>query len=65
MVVAFFISLGLVMLLCIPLVTATFAKRMGRSPEKWFIIGILLPVIAIFILFFIEDRTGKNSDTKS
>ena len=57
---ALFISLGLLMLFSIPLVTATFAKRMGRDPKIWFVIGVLLPVIATFILFFLEDLSEKK-----
>lgn len=52
---ALFISLGLLALFSIPLITASFANRMGRSPIKWFFIGLILPVIATFILFFLPD----------
>lgn len=57
---AFFIMLGLTALLSIPLITASFAHRMGRSPIKWFFIGLILPVIASFILFFLPDLSEKD-----
>ncbi len=59
---ALFISMGLLALLSIPLITATFANRLGRNPKKWFLIGILLPVVATFILFFLPDLSEKNED---
>lgn len=58
---ALFISLGLLALLSIPLITASFAKRMGRSAIKWFFIGLVLPVIASFILFFLPDLSESEN----
>ncbi len=58
---AFFIMMGITVLLSMPLITASFAKRMGRSPIKWFFIGLLLPVIASFILFFLPDLSVNES----
>lgn len=58
---AFFIMLGITALLSIPLITAFFAKRMGRNPIKWFFIGLILPVIASFILFFLPDLSEKEA----
>ncbi len=40
-----FFSIGLCFLFSIPLVTAFFAKRMGRRPIVWFFIGAALPGI--------------------
>lgn len=57
---ALFISMGLLVLFSIPLITASFAKRMGRNPKKWFVIGLVLPVIASFILFFLPDLSDKE-----
>jgi Na+/melibiose symporter-like transporter len=57
---AFFIMMGLTVMFSIPLITASFAKRMGRSAMKWFFIGIILPVIASFILFFLPDLSEKE-----
>jgi Na+/melibiose symporter-like transporter len=59
---ALFISMGLLALFSIPLITATFANRLGRNPKKWFLIGILLPVIATIILFFLPDLSDKNEN---
>lgn len=55
-----FISFGLTILFSIPLITALFAKRMGRNPKLWFFIGIILPGIASFILFFLPDLSEKK-----
>ena len=55
-----FISMGLLALFSIPLITATFAKRMGRNPKTWFLIGTLLPVIATVILFFLPDLSEQE-----
>lgn len=56
---AAFFSIGLAFLFSIPLVTAFFAKRMGRNPKVWFFIGCLLPGIASVILFLLPDLS-KN-----
>lgn len=62
---ALFISLGLLALFSIPLITASFAKRMGRNSKAWFCIGLILPVIATFILFFLPDLSEtKDTDYK-
>lgn len=57
---AMFISMGLLALFSIPLITATFANRLGRNPKTWFLIGILLPVIATVILFFLPDLSEQE-----
>jgi Na+/melibiose symporter-like transporter len=57
-----FMSLGLLFLLSIPLITSRLAKRMGRNPKVWFIIGLLLPVIATIILFFLPDLSEENNN---
>ncbi|MBL7934827.1 MAG: hypothetical protein JNM51_03360 [Bacteroidia bacterium] len=59
---AFFILMGITAMLSIPLITAFFANRMGRSPIKWFFIGLILPVIASFILFFLPDLSENKSE---
>jgi len=65
---AFFISIGLLLLFSMPLITASFADRMGRNAKLWFFIGIVLPVIAIFIIFFLpdlsENKEEENNTTK-
>ncbi len=53
-------SLGLLFLLSVPLITSKFAKRMGRDPKVWFLIGILLPVISTFIVLFLPDLSEKE-----
>ena len=33
---------------------------MGRNPNKWFLIGLVLPVIATLILFFLPDLSEQE-----
>ena len=56
-----FISLGILFLLSIPIITSRLAKRLGRDPKKWFLIGLLLPVISTFILFFLPDLSEQEN----
>jgi MFS family permease len=55
-----FFSLGLLFLLSIPIITARLANRFGRDPKIWFLIGLLLPVIATFLLLFLPDLSEKE-----
>ena len=57
---ALFMSMGILFLLSIPIITSRLANRMGRNPKLWFVIGILLPVIATFILFLLPDLSEKE-----
>jgi Na+/melibiose symporter-like transporter len=61
---AMLVSLALSLLLSIPLITAAFARRMGRPWKMWFLIGLLLPVIAIILLFFLPDLSERKEQTK-
>lgn len=61
---AVFISLGILFMLSIPIITARLANRLGRNPNVWFVIGLLLPVIATFILFFLPDLSGEEISTE-
>lgn len=60
---ALFISMGILALLSVPLITAAFANRMGRSAVKWFFIGMALPVIATFLLFFLPDLSEEEKES--
>jgi hypothetical protein len=62
---AMFFSIGLLVLLSIPIITAMFAKRMGRNLMLWFFIGILLPGIASFIIFLLPDLSEESQENKS
>lgn len=57
---ALLISLALMGFLSIPIITASFAKRMGRPHRKWFLIGALLPVVSVLILFFLPDLSDEH-----
>ena len=56
-----FASVGILLLLSIPFITASFAQRMGRSFVKWFFISMIIPVIATIILFFLPDLSEKET----
>ena len=55
-----FMSMGITFLLSIPIITSRMANRLGRNPKLWFVIGLLLPVIATFILFLLSDLSEKK-----
>jgi hypothetical protein len=57
-----FLSLGILFLLSLPLITSRLAKRLGRDPKRWFLIGLLLPGIATVVLFCLEDLSGSGDD---
>lgn len=55
-----FIGMGLTVLLMLPIITFFFAKRMGRNPKVWFLIGCVLPGIASVILFILPDLSDTE-----
>jgi len=57
-----FVSMGILFMLSIPIITSRLANRLGRNPKKWFVIGLLLPVIATFILFFLPDLSEREEE---
>jgi MFS family permease len=57
---AIIFSIGILFLLSVPIITSRLANRLGRNPRIWFFIGLFLPVIATFILFFLPDKSEKN-----
>lgn len=56
---AVFFSLGLLILLSVPIITSRLGKRMGRDPKVWFVIGIVLPVISTVILCCLPDKSEE------
>jgi hypothetical protein len=47
---------------CVPLTSAFFARSLGRSFWKWFAIGCVLPLVSVFILWFLpEVKQGEIS----
>jgi hypothetical protein len=58
---AMFFSLGMLVFLSIPLITGSFARRMGRSFTKWFFISMILPVVATLLLFFLPDISEERA----
>lgn len=57
---AIFISIGIMFMLSIPIITSRLANRLGRNPKIWFVMGLVLPVISTFILFFLPDLSEKG-----
>ena len=47
-------------MMSLPLIAARFAKRMGRNPRTWFLIGVVLPVMSTFIILFLPDISEKE-----
>ena len=48
---------------CVPLITAFFARSLGRPFWRWFGIGCILPFVSVIILWFLpevkeEDRAA-------
>lgn len=48
---------------CVPLITAFFARSLGRSFWRWFAIGCILPFVSVILLCFLpevkeEDRAA-------
>jgi len=58
---AFFSIIGIILILGIPLLCSSYAKSKGRSPLKWFFIGLLLPGISSFILDFLPDLSETEN----
>ncbi|MBN8693233.1 MAG: hypothetical protein J0L69_08550 [Bacteroidetes bacterium] len=54
-------SMGIMIILCIPILTYFFAKRVGRNPWLWFGISLVLPVIATLILFVLPDLSETGN----
>jgi hypothetical protein len=54
--------LGMGLILIVPVITALFAKRVGRSPVKWFFISMVLPLIATFLLFLLPDLSEEKTN---
>lgn len=57
---AMFISMGVVLMLFIPIIAFFLAKRVGRRPWLWFCISLILPGIAAVILFMLPDLSENN-----
>ena len=39
----------------VPLITAFYARRFGRSFKIWFVMGCMLPLISVFILLLLPE----------
>lgn len=62
---AMFISMGLMLMLAIPIITFFFAKRVGRRPWLWFCISLVLPGIAALILFILPDLSETTETVRT
>ncbi|MDQ3108904.1 MAG: hypothetical protein M3R17_03325 [Bacteroidota bacterium] len=45
----------------VPLTSAFFACSLGRSFWKWFAIGCVLPLVSVFILWFLPEIKEKKA----
>jgi hypothetical protein len=54
------VALILFVVFGLPLITAFFARSMNRPFWIWFGIGCVLPIISVFILFFLPDKSIKE-----
>jgi hypothetical protein len=52
-------SMALSAITVFPMIAGKLAERMGRSFKTWFIIGFFLPIISVFILFLLPDKSVK------
>lgn len=58
--------LGLVSgLTCIPLISAFYARSLGKNFFAWYFIGMLLPLISVFILILMDKREPEQTDNKN
>ncbi len=57
--------IGLLTLLGVPIITALFARRMGRRPWFWFFMGLVLPLIATIIIFLLPDLSEETTIDKT
>jgi hypothetical protein len=53
------------LLLVVPLIPAFLARRLGRSFAWWFIIGCVLPIVAVFILLGLPDLSELKKIERS
>lgn len=54
------ILVALTTLFLLPLISGLFAKRMGRKFWPWFFLGCLLPMVSVFILFLLPEKTSNT-----
>jgi MFS family permease len=58
--ILFLTSMFLSALTIFPMIAGNLAKQMGRPFLTWFIIGFFLPVVSVFILFLLPDKSKKK-----
>jgi hypothetical protein len=46
-----------------PTIAGNLAKTMGRPFKTWFVIGFFLPVVTIFILFLLPDKSKEKKQS--
>jgi MFS family permease len=56
----FLTSMFLSALTVFPMISGNLARRMGRPFKTWFIIGFFLPILSVFILFLLPDKSDKE-----
>ena len=53
-------SLALLAIFSIPILTGSFARRMGRRFWLWFFLAMVLPLIATLLLSILPDLSETN-----
>jgi hypothetical protein len=62
--ILFLTSMLISALTLFPTISGNLARQMGRPFKTWFIIGFFLPVVSVFILFLLPDKS-KNQESTS
>jgi MFS family permease len=47
-----------------PMIAGNLARRMGRPFKIWFVIGLFLPILSVFILFLLPDKSEQDFNGK-
>jgi hypothetical protein len=61
--ILFLTSMLISALTIFPTIAGNLAKQMGRPFMTWFIIGFFLPVISVFILFLLPDKSKTKKES--
>ena len=60
-----FLLVAIFFYMSIPAVCGYCARSYGRSFTKWFILGMLFPVVTQFVLFFLINNDKKRQTIQS
>lgn len=60
----YLISLIIAPLWAFPVLTASYARHLGRPYKKWLILGIVFPIISLIVLNFLPDLSEETVEKK-